>query len=104
MTQPRSVDTRNGRLFAVLLFSLVAGFATVRARQGPPNARDTAPATQVAGVSMRPGDWTTYNGPLSGDRYSPLTQITAANVGQIRQVCAFDAPEAVNFQSGIVAV
>ena len=53
---------------------------------------------------MRPGDWVTYNGPLSGDRYSPLTQITAANVGQIRQVCAFDAPEAVNFQSGIVAV
>ena len=54
--------------------------------------------------STRPGDWATYNGPLSGDRYSPLTQITAANVGQIRQVCAFDAPEAVNFQSGIVAV
>jgi alcohol dehydrogenase (cytochrome c) len=46
----------------------------------------------------------TYNGPLSGDRYSPLAQITSANVGQIRQVCAFDAPEAVNFQSGIVAV
>ena len=50
------------------------------------------------------GDWTTYNGPLAGDRYSPLAQITAANIGQLRQVCAFDAPEAVNFQSGIVAV
>ena len=43
-------------------------------------------------------------GRLSGDRFSPLTQIIAANVGQLRQVCAFDAPEAVNFQSGIVAV
>ena len=53
---------------------------------------------------MRAGDWVTYNGPLSGDRYSPLAQITAANVGQLTQVCAFDAPEAVNFQSGIVAV
>ena len=26
------------------------------------------------------------------------------NVGQLRQACTFDAPEAVNFQSGIVAV
>ena len=50
------------------------------------------------------GDWMTYNEPLSGDRYSPLAEITTANVGRVRQVCAFDAPEAVNFQSGIVAV
>jgi alcohol dehydrogenase (cytochrome c) len=45
-----------------------------------------------------------YGGPLAGDRYSPLAQITAANVGRLRNVCAFDAPEVVNFQSGIVAV
>ena len=50
------------------------------------------------------GDWPTYGGPLSGDRYSPLAQITTATVGQLRQVCAFDAPDMVNFQSGIVAV
>jgi alcohol dehydrogenase (cytochrome c) len=45
-----------------------------------------------------------YGGPLTGDRYSPLAQITAANVGRLLEVCAFDAPDAVNFQSGIVAV
>jgi alcohol dehydrogenase (cytochrome c) len=45
-----------------------------------------------------------YGGPLSGDRYSPLTQITTANVAQLQQVCAFEAPDVVNFQSGIVAV
>jgi alcohol dehydrogenase (cytochrome c) len=50
------------------------------------------------------GDWPTYGGPLAGDRYSPLAEITDANVGQLREACAFDAPEAVNFQSGIVAV
>ena len=68
--------------------------------------------TLLAGASGRQGptaavpsgDWPTYGGPLAGDRYSPLAQITAANVGRLRQVCAFDAPEAVNFQSGIVAV
>ena len=88
----------------VLLGLFLVGFASACTTQNAPDARDAAPAALVAGPSMRPGDWVTYNGPLSGDRYSPLTQITAANVGQIRQVCAFDAPESVNFQSGIVAV
>ena len=58
----------------------------------------------AASAAAPSGDWPTYGGPLTGDRYSPLAQITAANVGQLQQVCAFDAPEAVNFQSGIVAV
>jgi alcohol dehydrogenase (cytochrome c) len=68
--------------------------------------------TVLAGVSGRQGttaaapsgDWPMYGGPLAGDRYSPLAQIATANVSRLRQVCAFDAPEAVNFQSGIVAV
>jgi len=58
--------------------------------------------TTVAAAPV--GDWPTYGGPLAGDRYSPLAQITTANVSRLRQVCAFDAPEAVNFQSGLVAV
>src|SRR4051812_39315677 len=58
--------------------------------------------TMVAAAPV--GDWPTYGGPLAGDRYSPLAQITTANVSRLRQVCAFDAPEAVNFQSGLVAV
>jgi alcohol dehydrogenase (cytochrome c) len=61
-----------------------------------------APAAEAPSTPV--GDWVTYNGPLSGDRYSPLMQITAANVGQLQRVCAFDAPEAVNFQSGLLAV
>src|SRR5678816_947342 len=88
----------------VSLVLLLIGLAGACTRPDAPAARDAASAALVAGPSMRPGDWVTYNGPLSGDRYSPLTQITAANVGQIRLVCAFDAPEVVNFQSGIVAV
>src|SRR5262245_27375863 len=55
-------------------------------------------------ATVAQGDWPMYGGPLAGDRYSPLAEITAANVGQLRQVCAFDAPESVNFQSGLVAV
>jgi alcohol dehydrogenase (cytochrome c) len=64
--------------------------------------------TVLAGACAREGelsgDWPTYGGRLSGDRYSPLAQITAANVGGLKQLCVFDAPDVVNFQSGIVAV
>jgi alcohol dehydrogenase (cytochrome c) len=81
---------------AALALTLLAGAC---ARQDANNAEETA--AQAAPPS---GDWPTYGGPLTGDRYSPLAQITVANVGQLQQVCAFDAPEAVNFQSGIVAV
>jgi len=89
----------------VPLVLLLIGLTGACASPDAPPARDAAPAAAlVAETSTRPGDWATYNGPLSGDRYSPLTQITAANVGQMRRVCAYDAPEAVNFQSGIVAV
>ena len=30
------------------------------------------------------GDWLTYNGDLSGNRYSPLMQISTANVGALK--------------------
>jgi alcohol dehydrogenase (cytochrome c) len=66
--------------------------------------QDVNNAQQKPAPAAPSGDWPTYGGPLAGDRYSPLAQITAANVGQLRQVCAFDAPDVVNFQSGIVAV
>ncbi len=66
------------------------------ARPGPTSS---APATRPG-----PGDWLTYNGSLAGDRFSPLKQINASNVSGLRQTCAFDTPDTVSFQSGIVAV
>src|SRR5689334_113829 len=65
---------------------------------------NTAQAKPRAAAAAPSGNWPTYGGPLAGDRYSPLAQITTANVSTLQQVCAFDAPEVVNFQSGIVAV
>ncbi len=66
---------------------------------------DTSTSPRVsAATPVGPGDWITYDGPLSGERYSPLSQITPANVATLRQACAFDAPDTVSLQSGIVAV
>jgi len=49
-------------------------------------------------------DWPTYNRTYAGDRYSPLTDITTANVARLRQVCTFDTGEQVSFQTGPVVV
>jgi alcohol dehydrogenase (cytochrome c) len=68
------------------------------------SAREPVVAPLPSDTLESRGDWSTYNGPLTGDRYSPLAEITTANVSRLRQVCAFDAPDTVSFQSGIVAV
>jgi quinoprotein glucose dehydrogenase len=36
-------------------------------------------------------DWPTYNGEITGDHYSPLNQITTANVQQMKEVWRFNA-------------
>ena len=94
-----------GLLAAGLAVACTAGDQGATRDSTSARTADSSAAPRVsAAAPVGPGDWITYDGPLSGDRYSPLAQITPANVGQLRQVCAFDAPEAVNFQSGIVAV
>ncbi len=42
------------------------------------------PAHKITWDPPQPGDWLTYNGSLSANRYSPLRQITAANVASLQ--------------------
>jgi alcohol dehydrogenase (cytochrome c) len=49
-------------------------------------------------------DWPAYNRTLEGDRYSPLTEIATANVGQLTLRCAYTLPEVVSFQTGPLVV
>jgi alcohol dehydrogenase (cytochrome c) len=49
-------------------------------------------------------DWPAYNRTLTGERFSPLNQITAANVPALRPVCTFDTTEQVSFQTGPIVV
>ena len=69
-----------------------------------PSPADAATPPAASPAAQAPGDWVAYNGSLNGDRFSPLTEISTANVGELRQACTFDAPAAISFQSGIVAV
>ncbi len=48
-----------------------------------PVTRSDSPR-KVTFADTRPGDWLTYNGDVSGNRYSPLKQINTVNVSQLK--------------------
>ncbi len=54
-----------------------------------PRATQAASASQPARAAA-PTDWSVYNGGVNGDHYSPLTQITPANVAGLKQVWRVD--------------
>jgi alcohol dehydrogenase (cytochrome c) len=59
-----------------------------------------APQAVTRGAPDLSSDWATYNRTLKGNRFSPLSQITAANVSGLRKVCDFQIDNSVNMQSG----
>jgi PQQ-dependent dehydrogenase (methanol/ethanol family) len=61
--------------------------------------RETIVAPEAAGTGRKvrwgepkEGDWLTYNGSYSGNRYSPLGEITTANVGSLKLKWVFPIP------------
>jgi len=50
--------------------------------------------------SPDPGNWLYHTGNYAGTRYSPLTEITAANVGELRVACAYQVGMAGTFYAG----
>ncbi len=63
-----------------------------------------AEAANAAPSAVPAADWPAYNRTLAGDRYSPLAQITTANVAQLTLRCAYTLPEVVAFQTGPLVV
>jgi PQQ-dependent dehydrogenase (methanol/ethanol family) len=63
-----------------------------------PGTNAIAPPSTASGVSFEtilhpsPADWLTYNGDLSGNRYSPLAQINTANVKQLQLQWIYTVP------------
>ena len=46
-------------------------------------------APQAAGEHLDAGDWPSYNRDLAGTRFSPLEQIEAGNVAELRQAWVY---------------
>jgi PQQ-dependent dehydrogenase (methanol/ethanol family) len=61
---------------------------------GAPNAQTVqVPGIDFATISNpKPGEWLTYNGNLSGNRYSELTQLNNTNVHQLTLKWIFSVP------------
>jgi alcohol dehydrogenase (cytochrome c) len=64
----------------------------------------TIPVTLPAQSGVPDADWRTYNRTVAGDRFSPLTEITRANVGQLREVCRYALPEVTSLQTGPIVI
>ncbi len=52
----------------------------------------TSPIRSISWGPPQPGDWLTYNGNDSGNRYSPLKQINTANVSSLKLEWIFPVP------------
>ncbi len=54
--------------------------------------------------SVLPRDWASYNRDVAGDRFSPLAQITRANVANLKSVCTYELPEVTSLQTGPLVI
>src|SRR5215510_9510408 len=55
-------------------------------------------------TSNSPGDWAMYGRNYASTSFSPLSEITPANVSKLMQICSYSLPENVPFESSLVAI
>jgi quinoprotein glucose dehydrogenase len=72
----------------VRLLAVFVAFALAACGQAPPAEPQVAGATATIEY-LRGGDWPSYNRDLAGTRYSPLEQISATNVDELRQAWSY---------------
>ena len=60
------------------------------------------PFERIRDAAKEPGNWLTYSGNLAGHRYSPLAEITPANVANLKVKWAYQFPTGHNQTSPIV--
>jgi quinoprotein glucose dehydrogenase len=68
-------------LAVTLLVVFTSGFSDQHAVNGELPGADAGPAT---GDSVPPGEWHAYGRTAAGQRYSPLTQFNAENIGKLQ--------------------
>ncbi len=85
---------------AALALALAAGFALAACSGNSTTSTTTESPAPASEASAGAGaDWPTYNGDLSGTRFSSLTQITPRNAGRLKQVCSRTLDERGAFQA-----
>jgi alcohol dehydrogenase (cytochrome c) len=93
-------DTKSG----VTLTILAAAVAATGCAPGTPSTQSPVAIVAVPVSAAPAGDWLTFNRTLAGDRYSPLSEISRANVASIKQVCSYKLPEVSSLQTGPIVI
>jgi len=88
--------TSLSRIAIVLLVG--AGTAALAAQQAPPPPLVSA-AELTAGLPADGSRWLTFGGNYANQRYSPLTQITPANVSRLLPQWTFQTATLGNFEA-----
>ncbi|SEC35898.1 PQQ-binding-like beta-propeller repeat protein [Terriglobus roseus] len=78
---------------------LAASFAVLAASILAVTAYPPTPALAGAPATTKTVDWPVYGGSKTGDRYSPLTQITPANVKKLQVAWTYDTGETTGLQT-----
>jgi alcohol dehydrogenase (cytochrome c) len=96
--------------FIALVGSALFGLAACSGKRSD-NSADTAKvastaasAAPTAAPTVSPQDWPGYNRTPAGDRFSPLSEISTANVAQLKQICMYKLPEVTSLQTGPIVV
>jgi alcohol dehydrogenase (cytochrome c) len=74
------------------------------AYQAPAAVASGSPPTDSAWPNAAAGDWPSYNRTPSSQRYSPLAQINAKNVANLKVLCTYDLHTITAFESGLIMV
>ncbi|HXB72721.1 MAG TPA: PQQ-binding-like beta-propeller repeat protein, partial [Candidatus Acidoferrales bacterium] len=61
-------------------------------------------ADRIRNADREPGNWLTYSHTYNGQRYTPLTQITAANASQLQAAWAYQVQQPGKFSTSPLAI
>jgi alcohol dehydrogenase (cytochrome c) len=102
------------RKLSLLALISLCGCAQLHFLKSPSVPRPLGRSETVPGPALAPepvrttpvpaSDWAEYNGSLTGERFSPLDEITRLNVSRLRKSCEFDTGERASMQSGPVEI
>ena len=60
--------------------------------------------TTAATPAVLQDDWPHYNKTLTSNRFSPLAQINAGNVGKLKVLCTYDTGVRTALSTGLIEV
>ena len=91
----------------LLTLSMPAGTVSTEtnpAYQSVASAASAPPPADAPWPNAAVGDWPSYNRTPSSQRYSPLNEINAKNVAQLKVLCTYDVHEFTSFESSLIMV